>query len=96
MALVFHLARRFPGAESARLQGTKWEISLCVAGASRDLLSTVHSDLQCRFICRVAWACLIYMLIQVYLSVPARAQGQTLACYPALRPSPHTSITNLW
>lgn len=39
MGLVFHLARRFPGAASAGLQGTEWEISLCAAGAWRALLS---------------------------------------------------------
>lgn len=39
MALVFHLARRFPGAASAGLQGTKWEISVCAAGASGAFLS---------------------------------------------------------
>lgn len=43
MALVFHLARHFPGAVSAGLQGTEWEISLCAAGASRDLLSALFT-----------------------------------------------------
>lgn len=70
-------------------------IALCSRSIERPPLCTVHGDLQWRFICRVAWACLIYMLIQVYLSVPARAQRQKLACYPALGPSPHTSLTNL-
>lgn len=71
-------------------------ITLCSRGMESPPLSTVHGNQQRRFICRVAWACLIYMLIQVYLSVPARAQGQKLACYPALGPHPHTSVTNLW
>lgn len=71
-------------------------IAVCSRSIEGPPLSDVHDDLQCRFICRVAWACLIYMLIQVYLSVPASAQGQKLACYPALGPSLHTSITNLW
>lgn len=71
-------------------------IALCSRSIERLPLTSVHGDLQCRFICWVAWTRLIYMLIQVYLSVPARTPGQKLACYSTLGPSPHTSITNLW
>lgn len=42
MALVFHLARHFPGVASAGLQGTEWEI-VCAAGASRALLSQLFT-----------------------------------------------------